>query len=606
MRKLRHLNTWPSARMAPEHRCAFRHRLAPNFVSVTHMSKHRSLSYRFWAALAVILGCSVVLGAILISTYYRELQATRLSERRLEQFQLVMQAVNRLSAERGPVNSVLGEEPSADSPSRKRLATFRANTDAALDRLAPIAGLSRQLAETKRSLAHARQLVDALDKQPLRARSSQDFHGVVLAMFAAVDTAQSLVDAAISDFNTAESAHLIGTALVARMLSDIREQVGRMGSNFVASIAARAPISPEQRTAHDIAYGRVLGFWQLVEQQTATSTDPQIAALRRAVREDFFGRGMAIYRDILAAGTDGNYGFDTITFTNQIVPTFASMERLRDIYLDSAMAKVKADGEHARQLLIIISTISLIALLLELALVAASQILLFRPLLSARDAVMDLAAGKTGRSYKVSRGRGEIGSLFKALDTLRSKLIERDALDQEKLQLTAQLRQLAETDGLTGILNRGALEQRATSMLAALSPQQSLPLILLDIDHFKSINDRHGHVAGDEVLKETARRLRTTLRPTDVIARFGGEEFAVLLADSKMPPGQIAERLRGALLASPFALDTGATLEVTASFGVAEMAPAAGSWTDLVEAADQALYEAKAAGRNRVVARTAA
>lgn len=570
------------------------------------MSKHRSLSYRFWAALAVILGCSVVLGTILISTYYRELQATRLSEKRLEHFQLVMRAVNRLSAERGPVNSVLGEEPTADSPSRKRLVTFRANTDAALERLTSISGFSKQLAETRDSLRHARQLVDTLDRQPLRARKPQDFHDVVQAMFAVVDTAQALVDAAISDFNTAESGHLIGTALVARMLSDIREQVGRMGSNLITSIAARTPITLEQRTAHDIAYGRVLGFWQLVEQQTGTIDDPQIAAMRRAVIEDFFGTGMAIYRELLATGHDGNYSFDTIAFTNQIVPTFASLERLRDMYLDSAMVQVKANGEHARRLLIIISAVTLIALLLELVLVIASQTLLFRPLLSARDAVMALAAGKTDQSYGVPGARGEIGSLFKALDRLRGKLIERDALDQEKLKLTAQLRQLAETDGLTGILNRGALEQRAATMLAAHPAQQLLPLILLDIDHFKRINDTYGHVAGDEILKETARRLQEVLRPSDIIARFGGEEFAVLLADSKMAADQIAERLRRALLASPFTLDTGTTLDVTASFGVAAMAPASGSWSDLVEAADQALYEAKAAGRNRVVARTAA
>lgn len=570
------------------------------------MSKHRSLSYRFWAALAVILGCSVVLGAILITTYYRELQATRLSERRLEHFQLVMRAVNHLSAERGPVNSVLGEEPARDSPSRKRLASFRANTDAALDRLSPIPGFSQQLAETRRSLAQARQRVDALDRRPLQARSPKDFRDVVQAMFAVVDTAQGLVDTAIGNFNTAESDHLVGTALIARMLSDIREQVGRMGSNIISSIAARVPITPEQRTAHDIAYGRVLGFWQLVEQQSGENIDPQIAAMRRAVNEDFFSRGMAIYRDILATGRDGNYGFDTISFTNQIVPTFASLERLRDMYLDSAMARTKADGEHARQLLIVISAITLIALLLELVLVAASQTLLFRPLLSARDTIMALAAGKTGQPYVAPRARGEVRSLFKALDTLRGKLIERDALDREKLQLTAKLRQLAETDGLTGILNRGALEQRAATLLTTRPAQQPLPLILLDIDHFKSINDRYGHVAGDEVLKETARRLQAALRPTDVIARFGGEEFAILLADPTMNPGLIAERLRSAFLASPFTLDSGALLDVTASFGVAAMAPDAGSWLDLVEDADQALYEAKAAGRNRVVTRTAA
>lgn len=570
------------------------------------MSKRHSLSYRFWAALAVILGCSVVLGAILITTYYRELQATRLSETRLDHFQLVMRAVNHLSAERGPVNSVLGEEPSSDSPSRKRLATFRANTDAALDRLSPIPGFSLQLAETRRSLAHARQLADTLAEQPLQPRSAQDFRDVVQAMFAVVDTAQGLVDEAISDFNTVESDHLVGTALIARMLSDIREQVGRMGSNIITSIAARVPITPEQRTAHDIAYGRVLGFWQLVEQQSGENTDPQVTAMRRAVNEDFFGRGMAIYRDILATGREGNYGFDTTSFTNQIVPTFASLERLRDIYLDAAMARTKADGEHARQLLVVISAITLIALLLELILVAASQTLLFGPLLSARDVVMALAAGKTGQSYVAPQARGEVRSLFKALDTLRGKLIERDALDQEKLKLTAQLRQLAETDGLTGILNRGALEQRAAALLATRPAQQPLPLILLDIDHFKGINDRYGHVAGDEVLKETARRLQAALRPTDIVARFGGEEFAIILVDPTAKPDQIAERLRGAFLASPFTLDSGAPLDVTASFGVAAMAPAAGSWLDLVEAADQALYEAKAAGRNRVIARTAA
>lgn len=574
---------------------------------VTRMSGYKSLCYQFWAAIAVVLGCSVILGALLISTHYRELRRTELSEAKLERFQLVMRALNHLSAERGPLNSVLGEEPTADSPSRRRLAMFRANTDAALDILVPFARFSTERAATVQALAKARRQADRLGELPLAARSPSDFHDVVLAMFGVVDTAQALVDTAIGDFDLAGADHLIGPALVARMLSDIREQVGRMGSNFVASIAARAPISPEQRTAHDIAYGRVLGFWDLVGAQTRASADPRIVAMQHAVAKDFFGDGMAIYRGILAAGHTGDYGFDTTTFTNRIVPKFASLEKLRDLYLDAALASVKADEAHARRLLTIICAITLTALLLELALVFASQKLLFRPLLSAREAIMALAQGRTALKHVPREARGEMGSLFRALDDLRDKLVERDALDHEKQKLTVHLRKQADTDGLTGVLNRGALERLAARLLTSGSAPENLRLILLDIDHFKRVNDRHGHSAGDEALKETARRLRAVLRPADVIARFGGEEFAILLFEPTSTPALLmAERLRHALQSQPFELGAGAVVNLTASFGVASVAGPGGDWRQLVQAADQALYRAKGAGRNQVVVSAAA
>ena len=124
---------------------------------------------------------------------------------------------------------------------------------------------------------------------------------------------------------------------------------------------------------------------------------------------------------------------------------------------------------------------------------------------------------------------------------------------------------------------------------------------MIDIDHFKTINDRFGHAAGDSVLVEIARRLQATLRSSDIIARIGGEEFLVIAPDTpKTEAGKLAERLRQAVADRPVMVGQTA-LPVTISIGVADQAASGCQNTDqLLNAADAALYAAKAAGRNRV------
>ncbi|MCA9059916.1 MAG: GGDEF domain-containing protein, partial [Planctomycetaceae bacterium] len=158
-------------------------------------------------------------------------------------------------------------------------------------------------------------------------------------------------------------------------------------------------------------------------------------------------------------------------------------------------------------------------------------------------------------------------------------------------------------DGLTGTLNkRSFLEiierefQRATHRKTALS------LLLFDIDHFKSVNDTHGHLAGDEVLKEVGRRISQSIAQHDVFARYGGEEFAILLPDaSRTECVETAERCRTAIEEKPFATSAG-DLPVSISVGVADMSGIAGGTepASLIRAADEKLYEAKRSGRNRV------
>ncbi|OKO71074.1 GGDEF domain-containing protein [Bradyrhizobium sp. NAS96.2] len=165
-----------------------------------------------------------------------------------------------------------------------------------------------------------------------------------------------------------------------------------------------------------------------------------------------------------------------------------------------------------------------------------------------------------------------------------------------------QLKVLAETDGLTSLLNRRALDRIVERLGEENTPEDDhIALILMDIDHFKSINDNYGHPAGDRVLAQAAELLRGSVRTTDIVARFGGEEFAVLLPAGDLSVAiSVARKVRIALQEHSFVTPAGEALKVTASFGVARGRRGPEEWHRLLAQADAALYQAKADGRNRV------
>ena len=169
-------------------------------------------------------------------------------------------------------------------------------------------------------------------------------------------------------------------------------------------------------------------------------------------------------------------------------------------------------------------------------------------------------------------------------------------------QDTEAAEQAARLDALTQVLGRrGFTEQADNEIQRCMRYQQPLSLLMIDIDHFKVINDTHGHATGDAVLLHFAQLLARELRENDMIGRIGGEEFAVLLPSSNAEQAlRVAERMRAAVDQSQIHV-RGQPLHFTASFGVAEFQPQELSLESLMARADAALYEAKRQGRNRVL-----
>jgi diguanylate cyclase (GGDEF)-like protein len=232
---------------------------------------------------------------------------------------------------------------------------------------------------------------------------------------------------------------------------------------------------------------------------------------------------------------------------------------------------------------------------LAISLVAGT--ILARSVLAGVDALRAgaarLAGGELAHRMDVTRG-DELGELAVAFNAMA----ERIEKDHEVLN------DIATHDSLTGLLNhRGFMHCLKEEVGRWRRYRHSCALLIVDLDHFKTVNDTWGHPVGDEVLRAVAARILREIRPLDRAARSGGEEFAILLSETGGAGAlALAERVRAAFATSPITLTSGQAIDLTVSIGGAAFPDDAGDAEGLIAAADRALYAAKQAGRNRVCA----
>lgn len=220
----------------------------------------------------------------------------------------------------------------------------------------------------------------------------------------------------------------------------------------------------------------------------------------------------------------------------------------------------------------------------------------------AARSILRVSAAICGISLAVLAGSDALASAtFGWHETLRlaavaTTMAALTAIGRAMVRVEREARAASEVDALTGLLSRGALPRGFDDLHRQAVDGESICLVLFDLDHFKSVNDDHGHDVGDAVLREVGRRVIGALRRFELVYRIGGEEFAVVIRGLSEAGGvEVAERIKDALTARPIA-----GLSVTASFGVSAAPAEAAEFLALYRHADRALYDAKNRGRNRI------
>lgn len=264
-----------------------------------------------------------------------------------------------------------------------------------------------------------------------------------------------------------------------------------------------------------------------------------------------------------------------------------------------------ADAKRAVRMALVIGLLAA-ALAAALAWFAARR--LSEDLYALADAASRVESGKPGSTIPLVTHNREVHQLSSALSSMTERLIAakgamEDQVRLRTLELQAANRALdlqARTDALTGLLNRRGFDSRMEFALAlARRSGRPLSVVSLDVDHFKGVNDRFGHEAGDEVLRRLAQTLQQRLRASDVIARLGGEEFAVVLPDTA---AEDARAIAQSIVDGMAAQEDPLVGRITVSAGIASLRDAPDSALELLRRSDAALYAAKGQGRNRVCA----
>lgn len=522
-------------------------------------------------------------------------------------------AIESVSAERGPTNSVLGENLPIPEARRASLLRARGESDARIEKLLEMLQSSRcpgcatelaRIENARAELTGARANVDQLIGLPLAQRRERALSSAVDRMIKVIPQFSPVIDALAANVVRGDT-RALNCLILATLTADLREAAGQLGSHFTAALTARRALGEGDQLAIERTEGRIDQLRELIDSHIRDRSMLESAPFDRMNRQ-YFGEGMAYITDVRSLATrPGGVAISPAQLADHYVPMMRPITAFRDQVLDLADTEIRFHRSNALGLLAVsaLAAFLLIMILLSMAMLFRRRVI--RPLVDATHVIGAIANGDLTAEIPAARYRGEIKAMFNAIGVLKANSVERQQLERERGRLIQELKATAETDFLTHLLNRRAFESRARLSCAERNAAEpELALIMFDIDHFKKINDTYGHATGDHALQLVARLCRETCRQADVVARWGGEEFAVLsrVQDAAQALA-VAERLRCRIRETRIPVSGGDGFNITASFGVAFASACDSRDVDrLFRRADRLLYQAKEAGRDRIFA----
>lgn len=564
-------------------------------------SKLRSeqISRRLFLCMLVIIFSISYLSIPLIINSYQEYIRTNKTLIEIISLRSLVKTANKISRERAPSNKVMSSQPQDLAKNRQELQEYRKVVDLQIDQT--IETLKRNgfgmIAEDldtdlKTKLAQARSTVDTYANTPTPQRTLIQFDRAILSMFDVWDESRELLKwlMVLSESKNSKMSNYFTSILI---LTDMRDQAGRVASNIMAPVTFDEKISDENRARSLQTQHQAIYLWGLVDTiQPEQSKSTEYVRLYLRVKTEFLDKGLPIISQLLDESKNHQAYFITANeLTDQMVGKFTTVMDLQNYILDDSIAVADEQNRRAKLQFIFTLCISSLSLLIAIFTMIYAKRRVFGPLINARNMILRLS-GSSDELTQMRKNKEEFFSLFEAIDKLRGMLKQRDSME-------LQLKQIANSDVLTGVANRLALEEYIAALEDKAEGLSHTCVIAIDIDNFKFVNDQYGHIVGDQVISMIADQLKRHVRTSDLIVRYGGDEFLIVLENIQMDAAKaIAENIREGVAGQGILLSGMADeIQVSVSIGVAI---GANSWLALLEKADQSLLKAKAKGKNVV------
>lgn len=553
------------------------------------------LSQKLYIAMSIIILSLCSLSIPLMVKSYRDYIKTNQALTEIQALQAVADLANKISRERAPANKLMSSNQQDFAKHVLELKLYRLTIDEQMQKTLEVLkhsnlpNLDLSLFDRlDEALTQGRQQVDAYAALPREQRNAETMDQAILKMFNAWDRSHDVLKDVIAVSEGKDTA-VSNFYVQILLLADLRDQAGRAASNVMAHVAFKQPI-PETNLARSLQTRKqVMYLWELIDTlQPERDKTEEFKVLHQAVYNEFLAKGLLIVERLMNESIYHRPYYLTGTqLTEAIVDKFSTVVELQNYLLKYSVEKAIIEKHKAQNILLTTVGISLISIFAALFTMIYARKRVFSPLIQAlshssiRPNPMD-TKDQPANMY----------SLFTAIQQLKQTLQQRDALE-------FRLKNIAHLDSLTGVANRYALNEYIKLLENQPTQFSETCLMVIDIDHFKQVNDVYGHLMGDQVIQFVAEKLKENIRTSDLLVRYGGDEFIVLIENVGMERAlKIAEKIRSEIYEAKSVDNVRCPdLKVSISIGVAIGAT---SWMALLEKADRALFQAKEQGKNKV------